>query len=307
MNLSDKIQLIKKHLSDDNQKGVFENLSRLIAEIKDNEFEGDLILLQSMYNSFEKEKRVNIISSSEYIQGMNKIKFSLLAITNDIESKYSNEKELEINLFVETAKEMAISLGKKAKLIYEIKGGQVIRQKSINSTFSLPNRSLNDPIWKKWIKDYHFELQQERFWIGKHLQDQYAKLIIMPFKETDYKIKNPEYAITRLRILKDFIESNKDRIDIVTITDKEIETKSLAIIGESFYAESKTRDKQNKNWTNISFSSKNVLKKIEMFDEEFYEILNKKRLDIFSSREKSIKDINKEIKRLKDRIAKKEK
>lgn len=291
------IELVKKSISENKIQEAFNHLETLLSTLNLEELEDELVLIRSMYNSLKKEMRLGQISYSDFSQTSNRINKSVIGLLNEI------KKVDTFDEIVSTTKQRTASLGKRAKLVYEIIKGQVIRQKAINSSFSIPNRDIEDSIWQNWPenRDFHWELRQERIWLGKHLEGQYGKLILMPFKETTYKKDTPKYALIRLRLLYEFITTNKDKIDIVTITEEEVfKVNNLTIIGSTFYIESNTRI--DDGWGNNTISTKEVMEKIYEFDQEFEKLLEIKGLDLFSSKNQALEEIKQEIEKLERRI-----
>jgi len=296
MNLNDELDEIRDFLGKNKIEEVFKSLEILIDRLNDKEIKDSFILIKNKYNSIKNEHLGFRIKYEDAAIFYSKIFNSLLELISKIENDHSPNKA-SFNEIHDQIDKRAIALADKARFFFNHYGSQIIRQKAINSSFSLPNRDEKDSIWEGWLKPFPLELGKERFWLEKHIQSQYVKLIIMPFAKMKYKVEATKYAATRLKILFDFISSNKDKVDIVTITeDNPAEFKNLTIIGNYFYAESGNR--QNDSWLDTSISTKDVDLKIKEFDSEFNVLLNKKGLDIFSAREKALEEIRSEIIRL---------
>lgn len=288
------IELLRKSKIEESLE-VFLELSR---EIEDRETEKTLLLLNSQLERLRTRSRHYLITYEEYDVHTNRLIENLLDL---LDEKYPNKNTTFQEAFEASTKDRTIQLASRSREIFKMYGGQIVRQKAINSSFSIPNREIRDSVWKKWIRDYHEELRAERFWLEKHVKVEYGKLIISPKEETDYKIEAPEYAMLRLMILREFINSNSENLDVVSVPKgMKIMNENLTIIGEMFYAQAISREKDS--WENTYFKNRKVKERIEKFDEEFEELLNRKGLNVFSSKENTLREIDEEISNLRKRI-----
>ena len=211
----------------------------------------------------QKKDRLGLIETKDLFAGHNRITYIPETLAEEFQSfdlKTIYEKSTEGRTF---------QLGEKSKLIFKNRGPQVVRQKANFSSFSIPNRPEGDRIWEYWIKErsYHKDLRYERYWLDKHLKGAYGKLILQPSAKTTHSSQYPKYHLLRMLILKEFIECNKDQLDIVLIPDDIKIENNLTILGMAFYAEAKGRD--SGGWEDTKFSFEEVETKVKEFDREF--------------------------------------
>lgn len=297
-----------------------------LEELRDN-----IILFQARYSAFKKEKNEGTISHDQYTIEKNKLNRLALETIRDLENKAKNIPQLKLGLSItetkEEGKEPEVKIQKSPKaetaprrtelivqnlkVLIDSQYLGLVREKSNLSTFSIPNRDLDNPIWNhiKFRDDkektYTQMLSAQRYWLEKHALDQSCKLIV--HLEDGLVHKSTEHGLYRLKTLLEFLITHRDRIDIVNVPrswseNNEEGFENLLIVGHSkrlvysFFAHSQSAtSSEGITNTYISPESAEVAEQIQRFDAEFNSILEHLNLDIYQAKNQVIKWLEKKI------------
>ncbi|NJO89277.1 MAG: hypothetical protein HC831_10200 [Chloroflexia bacterium] len=116
------------------------------------------------------------------------------------------------------------------------------------------------------------------------MKDSYCKLIVHPYFKLD---RGKQASISRIKTLIEFIDSNKDIVDIVIDEDNSARKWNLLIVGNRFYCESHQADSSSGYInTNFEWDDEKVRQEINKFDERFNQLLESDGLDTYDAREK---------------------
>jgi hypothetical protein len=170
-----------------------------------------------------------------------------------------------------------------------------VRQRGTLSSFSIPNRVLNDPVWDLRGDSSHYyrkHLRNERAALEQHARQSGCSLIL-DLEFASSKIKdNPKRMNARLSTLMEFLESMPDEKIQVAITGRAQEG-NLTILGDWFVAESQApRPGEGYRQTVFSWHAPTVLKELRRFDEEMEEYHRQSELEPNTSRKAAIAKIN---------------
>ncbi|MCD4785057.1 MAG: toll/interleukin-1 receptor domain-containing protein [Candidatus Eremiobacteraeota bacterium] len=186
-----------------------------------------------------------------------------------------------------------------------------IRQHSTFSSFSIPDRDLEDPIWKERdgkhprSEYYHYLLREERQAMERHARKEGCDLLIDPTFTMQTRLLSSKKS--RLITLYEFLESMED--DKVRVVCSERGRKAnIYLVGDWFVAESRLlRSGEGWRQTIFNWHSPTVLQCVQKFDETFETLHGKLGLKTRSSRKIAMDKIEKVIKDLKSEISKLEK
>jgi hypothetical protein len=173
-----------------------------------------------------------------------------------------------------------------------------LRQRGALSSFSIPNRVLNDPIWDlrgDSSQYYRKHLRNERMALEQHARQCGCSLILDLDFAMSSRSHNPKRMSARLSTLLEFLESMPDDTIQVVITQRAQEG-NLTILGDWFVAESQApRPGEGYRQTVFSWHAPTVLKELRRFDEEFEEYNRQSGLEPNASRKAVIIKINEMI------------
>jgi hypothetical protein len=294
-----KIKEIKNLLSANRIQDALAILEWIIRDmpIEDcKEYEQSLVLLKNEYRRYQNDLINNVLYADQQNIERNKIVFRILGLLYQIE--VSNPKFFRISEEVEEGIERTRKIAEYARLIYYQGGQEIIRQKGGFSSFSIPNREVAEQIWETRkgsihrSDTYHHYQKEERVWLEKIAKNTYCKIIIFP----NLILNRGQMATqSRIKTLVEFIESNKDIVDVVTLNDeKQNEQENLLIVGNSFYCESQKADSESGYKDSIfEFDEQAIGQKIKAFDDEFNKLLDGK--DTYQSREKALDELKKAL------------
>jgi len=180
---------------------------------------------------------------------------------------------IEIAEWPEKRAEMMISY---AQWVIELGVYGHVRHQGSSSTFAIPDRDLDDPIWKDRDgttprSDYYHHLQrEERRILERHARMAGCSLIIDP-TATFLNARGPNVRRTRLLILRDFISSMPpDKLRVVM--SPKAQQGNIVIVGDYFAAESQVPRPGGYRQTIFNSHPPTVLQKIRQFDQEFEEL-----------------------------------
>ena len=173
-----------------------------------------------------------------------------------------------------------------------------VRQRGAFSSFCIPDKNLDDPIWKlregnlQRSEYYHNLQREERQALEKHASENGCSLIIDP--TMSFKDLGPTVAPARLSTLLAFIKSMpKDKIQIVIW--KKAREDNLTIVGDWFVADSQVPRRGGYRQTIFNWHAPTVFNWIRKFNQEFEELYKKSELGPNESRDIAIAEIEKII------------
>ena len=215
----------------------------------------------------------------------------------------------EHNTLIEVAEwpyERAKWLGEKTNWVYEEDGYVTWRQSGALSSLSVPDADLNKSVWKKRRgkhrrgEDYHYRQREERRALEKHAEKKGCRLIISP--EMNYNNLESRAIKTRLKTLRDALESLKKTEKIEVYMSPKVAGSNLTIVGDWFAAESRLPRVGGYRYTVFNWHAPTVYHSIKQFDRIFEELKAQQNLTPEASCDAAIAVIDKRIDRLKKRF-----
>ncbi|WP_321508185.1 toll/interleukin-1 receptor domain-containing protein [uncultured Methanoregula sp.] len=178
----------------------------------------------------------------------------------------------------EFTEDRAIMMANYANYVLWMRTHAKVRQKGGLSSFHIPDISLNHKIWENRYgpvtksKFHRRTLREERVALEKHARVAGCRLIINPW--LDYEKYGFTARIVRLCSIIQFLR--KDTIDIeVALNDQLSESESVTIVGDWFQAESySAKLGQGFRQTIFTRHAPSMQPRIELFDQEFDELLH---------------------------------
>lgn len=162
-----------------------------------------------------------------------------------------------------------------AKWVIELGVYGHVRHRGILSSFSIPDKDMDDPVWKVWGKDtaqsdYLFILQrEERRLLEQHTREAGCSLLIDP--TTTLTVRGAEVRKSRLTTLLEFISAvPADKLHIVMST--KARQGNIVMVGDYFVAESAAPRPGGYVQTIFNTHPPTVLQKIRRFDQEFEDL-----------------------------------
>lgn len=173
----------------------------------------------------------------------------------------------------------------------------LVRQKGALSSFHIPSNVISDPVWNIRYDGVHVDwfrkrvLREERLALGEHAKISGYRLIIDPHLE--YPNFGPEARIVRLETLVHFLEEElTNKISQVAVMRESHPSKSILIVGDWFAAESvSAKEGQGYRQTVFTCHAPSMGSRIDLFDQEFAQLLAKLGWKPATSRESAIKYI----------------
>lgn len=169
-------------------------------------------------------------------------------------------------------------IAKSANEVLSFRAHGCVRQKGALSSFHIPDKVDTHPIWKQRYGDvnrsqYHFRCQRdERIALEKHASKSGCRLIIYPYLK--YEMYGNAARKVRLETLVDFLESMPDDKVQVAINYELDQGENLTLVGDWFLAESVSGTiGQGYRQTIFSCHAPSMRSRIELFDQEFDELL----------------------------------
>ncbi len=205
------------------------------------------------------------------------------------ENLINRYRDISYALFqcAELAEDRAMMMAGYAEKVSSLDMYGCVRQKGALSSFHIPDKVITDPVWKERYapftrSDHHCRCQRnERLALEKHARENGCRLIIDP-----YMIKGKHSAaaqLVRIRSLIEFLESMPDdKVQIVVSKDTK---ESLTIVGDWFMAESvSVTVTQGYRQTIFTRHAPSIQNRIDLFDHELQELLQKSGWSAHSSR-----------------------
>lgn len=210
----------------------------------------------------------------------------------------SNYSDPSFGLFqcADLAEERAVMMAKYANNVERLGEYDCVRQRGGLSSFHIPDRSLNDPVWKDRYdgekkSDYHCKCQMnERQALEKHARRKGCRLIINPsILETHF---GPRAQKARIRTLVDFMESIQDGMIQVAVNNEMGMQESITMVGDWFAAESVSRSiRGGYRQTNFTRHAPSMKNRVEQFDRELADLLERSGWTPDNSRSKALETL----------------
>ena len=174
----------------------------------------------------------------------------------------------------------------------------MVRQAGALSSFHIPTEAVGHSIWKERYGTlqrgpFHCKWQRkERFALEKHARQCGCRLIINP--TISYKAYGPEARIKRLEWLLTFLKSMPSTKAQVAIDDELHVEKSVTIVGNWFTADAVSAAiGQGYRQTIFTRHAPSVQSKIELFDQQFADLLKARKWNARQSRSLAIQELEK--------------
>lgn len=176
-------------------------------------------------------------------------------------------------------------------------GDGKVRQRAYYTSFSIPDRSLNDPIWtrrehgQRRMLDYLQSQRKERQVMEKLARRHGCRLLVDPRPQLFSGDRTAWRA--RIEVLADFVRSMSDsKLEIMTTTMHE--PHNLVLVGDQFLAEADSRVAgQGYQRTHFSCHAPSVLVHVAGFDEEFDDLCKSANIEPSQSREYTLEKLAK--------------
>lgn len=174
-----------------------------------------------------------------------------------------------------------------------------IRQRGAFTSFCIPDKPKGHEVWRlregAMPRDeyYHHLQRAERCALERHARDAGCDLMIDPSIPLD--VVGADAKRVRLRTLREFLASMPDD-KLRVVVHKSRARGNLLLVGDWFIADS-ISPRKGKGYYQTVFTrhAPTVLERMEEFDSEFEELLNKFAPDAGSSKSKAIDAIDREI------------
>jgi len=192
-------------------------------------------------------------------------------------------------------------MAKYANSVLELEGAlhpdvyDCVRQKGRLSSFHIPDKPLDDPIWDQLYgsgkSEYHCRcVLDERVALEKHARQRGCRLIINPYL-TDDKLAISS-QIVRLKSLAEFLETHSSS-DVQVAINCRKHNETVTIVGDWFVAESVTPvPGHGYRQTIFTRHAPTIERRIATFDKEFKNRLKELGWTPESSRSEAIKIIS---------------
>lgn len=181
--------------------------------------------------------------------------------------------------------------------------GQV-RQKGALTTFNIPDKPLNNRVWRDRDGPHvqpdlqHEALREERRSLENHAKERGCKLIVDPYH--DHRGVGPAALVVRLQTLVDFLESPNVADVQIALCPEGYRRQSRIIVGDYFLTESLYAE-TGKGYRQTMFTrhAPTICRRIEEFDDEFADLLERTETAPAASRERAIAALKGKIEELK--------
>ncbi|MDD3893772.1 MAG: toll/interleukin-1 receptor domain-containing protein [Syntrophomonadaceae bacterium] len=171
-----------------------------------------------------------------------------------------------------------------------------VRQKGGLSSFNIPDKIISDLIWKeRYFPEtrtaFHCRNQRdERIILEKHAKEIGCRLIINPYIKSEQR--HPKaHKVRLLTLLKFLNDMTDDKLQIVFNPEMSIQ-ESLTIVGDYFAAESVSGSvSEGFRQTIFTCHAPSMSSRIQLFDQEFEELLQRAGWRAETSRSAAIEEI----------------
>lgn len=202
----------------------------------------------------------------------------------------------------EQADDRTLMMVEYANNVLKLKTHGLVRQKGGLSSFHIPKKVVTDPVWKeRYYPDmrsvFHCRNQRkERIALEKHAKVSGCRLIINTLIMAE---RSERAQRVRLQTLLEFLDSMPDDKVQIVINRELQPQESLTIVGDWFAAESVSGSViQGFRQTIFTCHAPSMQSRIELFDQEFEELLQNAGWTAETSRSAAIKEIKETIERL---------
>lgn len=276
-----------------------------IASKKDVIDSDIFVLMEAEFNILKNNHFKGTIIDEDFTRGNLRISSKLLELIGEftktaVKNSTTERKEKEIIIDPVSRQER---LGYFAKQLYEEGQYGVIRQKAVLSSFAIPNREPSDFLWRERdeIKirgnNHYSSSYSERRWFENHVLKTYGKLIIQPSLAMDIaKRRGKNAGLLRLKCLLEFLQSNKDKVDVV-ISDN-LKKENQIIVGNWFFSSANKPTDFGFEDTAFEWQKDLVEVQIEKFEFEFNHLIKSKGFDVYDAKDDAIIQIQKLIKEI---------
>lgn len=301
------IRKIKTYISNSNiEEAIIEIEKNIVNAFK--LFEEEFLSISASYNELKKNYRMGLIDYSIYQRERLKITSWIVELINKIhrininkDAELRKEKLTEKTPFSRTER-IALS----AKEIFNAGEFGIIRQRSVLSSFTIPNREPNNFVWEERdgdtrAIDFKSLQYEERYWLEKHVMNRYCKLIIKPSILNKIERDKGTLAVyTRLRIFLEFFLANKSKIDIV-INEKSSK-RNILILGNWFFLQSEKPTIHGYEDTLFNWNKDDVEEQIKKFDDEFESILRDNTTNTYQAKDMVLTILNELLSKIEGRL-----
>lgn len=215
-------------------------------------------------------------------------------VLDNLVSRYC-ESQFALYECAELAEDRATMMVEYSEAVVELGYTGCVRQKGALSSFHIPKKIITDEVWdhrygKFDRSPFHRRLQRrERLALEKHARASGCRIIIDP--SITYRKYGPKARMVRLGTLVEFLESmSDDKAQVAILEPGAGDQESITIVGDWFCAESVSAS-IGKGYRQTIFTrhAPSMRGKIELFDQEFEEQLQREKWTARSSRRKAIK------------------
>lgn len=183
----------------------------------------------------------------------------------------------------------------------------MIRQKGGLSSFHIPDKVTTHSIWRQRYgtvdkSDFHRRLQrEERLALEKHARQSGCRIIVDP--SITFDEFGPEARLARLQTLLEFLDGMPDDRVWVAFSQEMDREESITIVGDWFAAAAVSRAaRQGYRQTIFTRHAPSMQTRIDLFDDEFSELLEQSGWKAESSREAAIAEIETIVADLKSKL-----
>jgi hypothetical protein len=212
---------------------------------------------------------------------------------------------LALSVCAELAEDRAAMMAEYARSIIDLGASGYVRQKGGLSSYHIPDRVITHPVWKQRYgqvvhSEHHCRLQrEERLALEKHARASGCRLIIDP--TLPYEQYGRQARIVRLETLLEFLESMPDDKVQVAFNTRMHREESITLVGDWFAAQSVSVSiTRGYRQTVFTTHAPSMESRIELFDQEFDELLQDSRWTPSSSRLAAISSIKEVVAGLKE-------
>jgi len=200
------------------------------------------------------------------------------------------------------AEQRSSMLAEYANRVHELGHTGMLRQSGGLSSFCLPNKSIEHPVWSERDGDnvrgktLHGHQRDERLALERHVRQKGCRLVIDP--NIDFSGRGPKVRMTRLQTLLDFLEDmrkgdDKDRCQIVISASAQ--DSNVTILGDWFMAVSYLPGEKGYRQTLFNWHAPTALRSAEAFDQRFAEACEERGKNAEEATEETLAVIRKVI------------
>lgn len=215
------------------------------------------------------------------------------------------DPSLSLFCCAELTEDRSVMMAEYANDPLDLGGYGCVRQKGALSSFHIPDKMITHSVWKQRYGGVHHSpfqckcQREERIALEKHAKVSGCRLIIDP--SLSYDEYGTKARIVRLETLIKFLKSMPNDKVQVAINRKMHQEESLTLVGDWFAAEAVSASiGQGYRQTIFTQHAPSMQSRIELFDQEFNELIQELGWKAETSRETAIITINEIIAELKN-------